>query len=50
MTLDLTDEETELLKSLLVGVPLQGTFPQMEQTIAIIKSLLEKLNPVVVDG
>ncbi len=50
MAVELTGEEIELLRSLLVGVPLQGNFVQMEKTVSLIKSLLEKLNPVVVDG
>ncbi len=50
MNIELETEEVELLKSILAGVPLQGSFVQMEKTINIIKALLEKLNQVPVDG
>lgn len=47
MQLELTEEEREFLKSILVGVPLQGSFPQMEKTVAVIAALLQKLNSEV---
>ncbi len=46
MTVELTSGEIEFLRSLLVGVPLQGNFVSMEKTVATIAALLAKLAPV----
>lgn len=47
MKLELTEEETEFLRSVLTGVPLQGSFVQVEKAVEVIRSLLEKLNSQV---